>query len=463
MKTRTCEIKGKIKQFPLSLVITVCLFSILLSLLTRLTDFFFISSSVRYTITLGLLLFSALFLFFIGKILNNKPLQIKQVLFGYPANVFFIIANLFLSVILVLYIPKPKIPINHTLIISVLPSGHNADTSIQINRIRKQIDAPKPGSAYIDLEELKFEGGDYQFSEDRLYLGENATARYDSFFSGCISIFFNTSPESHLVDVQFDQIKERYSLFNANEMETEVQLCAPISIQRLSPKWQLIIFCLSITDFFSLFSFLCSLEIIVHFLFFSKSETIKSSLQTITLVFFFGITIFGSITQIYQIWQFPEIHNKNLPPLKPSVFSEGVDFRSIYQKTFQTKKFAHAFILSFLDIYPRLEQVYIDQKTLEAFNFNSFEFQRWFSVYDPQPALNMPIKISDNSIIDWINSEHWVTTEFTLEERGKTFYMNYSLQRPDEFVFITNIGNNFYLIPDSFWTHFEKGYSCSSK
>ena len=368
--------------------------------------------------------------------------------------IIFIVAALIISSILVFFLPRPKIPTNHTLIISVPLSSDGEENKIKINNIRKIIDAPEPGSAYIDFEDVLIREGEVQIEDESLYLNGPSEIRYESYFSGCMSVFFETSPESHLVDIQFDRVKERYSLYSMDNLETEVRLCAPVSIDRLSTKWQMIVIFLYISDAISIFTVLILISLILYFLFLSRSDRSKRTLALIVPVLFAGITLFASAFQVHEIIKYPDVVNEMSPPTKPAVLEENINFQHIYQETLHTKKFAHSFIMTFLDIYPRVGSVYIHQDALDAFNFRSFEFERWFEVFNPQPMVNCPIEISDADLADLVASNVWLRKEIDLEVRDKTFYINYQPQEPDEFILVYNEGNDIYMIPDSLLSDF---------
>ena len=425
-----------------------CFFCVSLSLLVHLTDFFFFTAFLRYSCILLLLLISFFIIFFLYKILKSNQSKLNN-LCSKKWMIIFLVAALIISSILVFFFPRPKIPTSHTLIISVpLPDDGGVNT-IKISNIRKILDAPEPGSAYVNFNDVIVRNGEVQIEDENLYLNGPSEISYESYFSGCMSVFFETSPESHLVDIQFDQVKERYSLYSMDNLETEVRLCAPLSIDRLSAKWQMIVIFLYISDAISIFSALILVSLVFYFLFLSRSDRSKRTLAFIVPVLFAGITLFASAFQVYEIIRYPDVVNEMSPPTKPAVLEEDINFHHIYQETLHTKKFAHSFIMTFLDIYPGVGSVYIHQDTLDAFNFSSFEFQRWFEVFNPQPMDNCPIEISDTDLATMVDSGVWLRKEIDLEARDKTFFVNYPSQDPEEFILITYIGNDFYFIPDS--------------
>ena len=422
--------------------------SILIFIITRIGNFFFLQSYNRYLLIIGSILVAIFCSNFSWIFLKNHPIKQGNFQNKSFAKYLFFFSNIIIALIILPIIPKPKIPTNHELIITVLPSDKVDLSNVQITGLRKILDAPERGSAYVDLETLSSESGIFSYSEEGLLLSQNAIVHYDAFFSGCISIFFNTSPESHLVKIQFDQIEEIFSLLSKEKTETEVNLCAPISIQQMSLKWKLLITGMYIADFTSVFAILFFFEFALFFLFLSKSKSSEIFVRYILLIIFFIVTISSITSQIIRIYQFPKANNNYAPPLKPSVFIEEFNFGSIYQDSYHTKKFAHAFIMNFLDLYPQNVSVYISRATLDEFGFNSFEFDRWFKVYNPQPLENSPIEISNNEIKFVIESENWEITKFSLPERGKEFSINYHEQEPEEFVLITHAGYEFYVIPD---------------
>jgi hypothetical protein len=430
-----------------------CFFCVSLSLLVHLTDFFFLASSLRYACLLLLVLISLSIFFSLFKKIRKDKSQLDSVCSKKWILVFLLVV-LIISSVLVFYLPRPKIPTGHTLLISVPPSGEPEGNTIKVNRIRRIIDAPEPGSAYVDFEDVLIRNGEYQIEDESLYLREPAELRYETYFSGCISIFFETSPESRLVDVAFDQVQERYSLYSKEDQETEVRLCAPVSLDRLSLKWQMIVMFLYICDGISIFSVLILVSLFLYFLFLSRSDKSSKLLRSVSFIACIAVVLSASVFQIYEQIMYPHIRNERIPPIRTTILSEDISFHHIYQETLHTKKFSHYFIMTFLDIYPKVGNVYVHQDTLDAFNFNTFEFQRWFGVFGLQSMDNCPIKISDDDLMDLILNHDWLKKELDLEARDIVFNVNYLRSEPEDFILIFNDGYDIYLIPDSILGNF---------
>ena len=110
-----------------------------------------------------------------------------------------------------------------------------------------------------------------------------------------------------------------------------------------------------------------------------------------------------------------------------------------------------------MDIYPRLDKVYIDEGSLGAHNFNTFEFERWFSVYHYEFVEQIPRNISEIEIADLIANNRWEKSKFNLAEKDKEIVLNYSPEPPREFILITMAGDEFYLVPDTLMSDFMEG------
>jgi len=437
-------------QFLLSVFIGTFFFCILISLFSRVTNLFFIQTTFHSEIIIVSFVFSLLLMIYVNKLLSRMAYGLDLHILRHQSILFLIIINLFFSTLEIRNIPRQEIPVNHELVITVLPTQGLYDSKIQITKITRHLNVPVAENMDVGLENLNIEFGDYELYKNRLFLGENAIVRYRSSFSGNISIFFKTTSASRLVKVQFDQIERQFDLFSTRKKEVEIKLTAPVSLERLSLKWKIFYLGLCLCDHFTIFFILSVLEFIIFSCFFWKSKISESYCNVLSRFLFIGMTIPAIFAQIYQIWIFPNTLNSNLPPLKPIAISEEVNFRNIYQNADHTKNFASAFILSFMDIFPDLNKVYIDPITYQLFNFDSFQFKRWFSVYYPQTSENMPLKITDIEINLIIGSEAWQSINFVVPEPKECIYsIKYLNQKPNEYILIVHRNNNLFLIPDT--------------
>lgn len=210
-------------------------------LLDRLKDIIHIPVATAQFLTIGVFLgpASVWVLWLLRKEIEASKSQ--TLFFRKPINLALLAINLLVSTALLVSLPQPILPTIHTLVVSPLPLENEGSNQIIITGIRKLVHYPNPESVYIELGELEWIGDNHQLYEKRLVIGDGAQAEYQSTFAGCISIFFETAPESGQVKLNFDQIEQRYSLQGETAMETEVRLCAPVSMKRLDLKWQIFI------------------------------------------------------------------------------------------------------------------------------------------------------------------------------------------------------------------------------
>ena len=172
-----------------------------------------------------------------------------------------------IAIALLFFLPQPIIPADHSLAIAPQPSEAVQENHIEILGITKLLNTPSFESAHVNLSDLELDGSGQLTNEGKLLLSDGAVARYDSFFAGCISIFLRAPPESHLVNITFDQIEQRYSLYGEGAGKTEVKLCAPISITRLNFKWGLFVSVFYFSCFWLFFFSLLMGEMSFYFLF----------------------------------------------------------------------------------------------------------------------------------------------------------------------------------------------------
>jgi hypothetical protein len=344
-------------------------------------------------------------------------------------------------------IPPARIPVMHTLEIKALPAEGKTDSSISVLKINRAIRAPRPGGAEADLKDVTVTGR-YRQDADGIHLEEGATLAYSSFYSGCITVHFGTSPDAGQVLVRFDEIEEKFSLASAEPSSTIVDLCSPLPWRGLSLKWQAILLLIYFADLVSILTLTGLGVAALYYLGFNKNlrfqEILRSGLVALSVI----ALITTTDLQIRRILFFPNETATNAPPARPSSAAGPLTFTTIYQQSLHTKRFAHSFILMFMDVYPKLDAVYIHEATWKSFNFRSTQFEEWFAPYHMQSADQMPRPVSQEVVDQLIDEQSWSYHEMILDDQGKTMRLNY-LTTKESFVLVANRGYDFYLLPGS--------------
>jgi len=152
MHTKAEKIKILARQAIIPGACSFVIFCFLMSIISRLTDFFFKSQSQRYLIIFGILLIAALFFNFIWKLLRIRIFQRTHTFFD--NNLLFFAIGLIITVVILIsgVIPMPRIPINHTLEIHALQPEDRSGNVIFIQKITETIDAPLKGSVDVDFD-----------------------------------------------------------------------------------------------------------------------------------------------------------------------------------------------------------------------------------------------------------------------------------------------------------------------
>ncbi len=449
MQTKAEKYQGFASQVAIPAVCSLVVFCLLLSSINRLIDFFFISSSQRYLIIFSFFITSGLFFYFIWRF--SKLWNFQRVLTFLENNLLSFAIALIVTIAILFsgLIPIPKIPINHTLEIHALPTEDVTGNAIFVQKIIETIDAPRIGSIDVDFDQLRIEGGRYQRNPDSIELKENAVLSYKSFYSGCISILFSTSPESKHVQVRFDMTVDKYSLNSPERAPTTIALCSPIPVQYLSFKWKIIVLGLYLADFISIFALVNMLIFPIYFLRFNEGSQSSKIQYQLFLYLSTGIMVVSAIFQIGRIVFFPDETITHAPPAKPPSVAGKLTMEAIYKKSLHRKKFTHSFIYLFMDIYPKLDAVYVSGDTLDAFDFYSQKFNWWFEAYNPLPAEQMPTVLDETEIDHLINGVVWSSKEIMIEEINELITLKFSDIAPEKYVLVTNRGNVFYLLSDS--------------
>ncbi len=147
-----------------------------------------------------------------------------------------------------------RIPADHNLKIQPLPGEEHTRNVIYIDNIIEMIDAPDEGSINADISDIQITDGDYSISGNEIVLEEGAILTYTSFYSGCVRVIFETSPESGKVLIRFDNTEEIHSLNSAERNQTEVNVCSRYQFNQLSDKWKLIHIAIFVLDIIALTS-----------------------------------------------------------------------------------------------------------------------------------------------------------------------------------------------------------------
>jgi hypothetical protein len=229
-------------QFAVSAWVFIITLSFLWSIISRATNIFFLSNQERLMVTVVILFFSfsTFLLFFLNNnfykvILRNikgtgRTFTISILLSSLVA------AGLFISNLL----PTVSIPFQHQLVIKPLPTDNHVKNIVYIDSIIEMIDAPAIGSNLVDSSEIQATDGIFSINTNEISLHEGAVLTYSSFYSGCVRIIFNTTPESGKVVVQFDNVEQTYSLYSSDEDQSEINLCSKYPLNQLTPKWRII-------------------------------------------------------------------------------------------------------------------------------------------------------------------------------------------------------------------------------
>lgn len=260
-------------RFAISAGAFIITLSILWSIISRATNIFFLSNQERMMVT-GLIFFFS-FSIFIIFLLSKKICQIILRNIKGTGHAFIIMnifsaifsASLFLSNLL----PTVSIPFNHILKIQPLPTVENVKNVVYIDSIIEMIDAPDIGSNLVNTANLQVTNGNYSIQGGKIIMEEGAILTYSSFFSGCVRIIFNTTPDSRKVYVQFDNKGDNFSLYSSDKDKTEVNLCSGFPFNQLSLKWKLI----SIVNYFLNIIALTSIFGFEIFLIFYNKRTIS--------------------------------------------------------------------------------------------------------------------------------------------------------------------------------------------
>ena len=437
------------KQAAIPAVCSFVIFCLFLSTISRLDDFFFKSFSQRYLIIFGILIIAALFFNFIWKLSKNRNFQHA---FTFLDNIlpFFAIA-LIITIVTLLseVIPMPKIPINHTLKIHALPPEDGSGNLIFLQKITETIDAPQKGSVDVDFDLLKINDGRHERKSQYIQLEENAVLYYNSFYSGCISILFITSPDSKKVQVHFDKTADVYSLRSQDMAPTTVDMCSQIPVENLSFKWKIIVLGLYMADFISIFAIVGLIALLINILLFEEEEQTNKIQHQFILYLSTGIIVVSVILQIGRIVFFPDETITRAPSAKPQSVARKLTLWNVYEVALHRKRFSTSFPLAFMDIYPCLEQVYVDSTTWDVFGFDNIPIERWLGLYGLQLGQGMEIEPDRQKVEELIDFKDWNVKKIPVDNEGVYVLMKYQKEKPDSYVYVTNRGETIYVIPDT--------------
>ena len=449
MHTKAEKFKILTSQAAFPAVCSFVIFCFFLSTISRLTDFFFKSSSQRRLIIFGFFIAAIFFYYFIWRLSKSR---IFQRVHTFPDNILLFLAIALTIAIVTLFsglIPMPKIPIYHTLEILALPMEDGSRNVILIQKIIETIDAPQKGSVDVDFNQLRIDEGNHERIPDGIRLEENAVLSYNSFYSGCISILFSTSPESKYVQVLFDKTVNRYSLFSQEKAPTMVDLCSPIPVDNLSLKWKIIVIGLYIADFISIFAIGSLILLLVNILLFMEGNKGNKIQHQLFIFLSIGIIAVSAIFQIRRIVFFPDEKITQGPPAKPPSVAGKLTIWDVYEVALVNQKLAYSFAFALMDVYPRLEQIYVDSKTWEVYHFDTKYFERLFGVYGLRSAEEMEGEPTRQKIDELIDLEYWMVKKIPVNDEGEFLWMKYQKEKPDSYVYITNRDDILYVIPDT--------------
>jgi hypothetical protein len=350
--------------------------SVFWSVISRVTNIFFLSKQERLIIT-GLIFLLSL-LVFILFLLNKKiPRFILSHIKGrgYSFLLLNILAAIFAAGLLLgSLIPMIRIPTDHNLTIQPLPGKEHTGNVIYIANIIEMIDAPDEGSINADVSDIQITDGNFSISGNEIILEEGAVLTYTSFYSGCVRVIFETSPESGKVLIRFDNTEKIYSLNSGDRNQTEVNLCSRYQLEQLSDKWKLIHisnFVLDIIALSSLFSLIIiplSSKKVNDLLRPFFTAVSKHSIEIIILSIFIIIQVV--IISSYSAEEQP-LSAPLIPQFKSSLITKG-DF--IYND-FDTSLI---YILVNQYKFPTLMTIIVDETAYNACDLKSkFFINRW--------------------------------------------------------------------------------------
>ncbi|HUV16071.1 MAG TPA: hypothetical protein VMW28_05870, partial [Pelolinea sp.] len=196
------QIIDRIKQSNIALIFTAVILFLFVSFSSHFTNLFFLPAEKRYLVIIGFLIADAIIFFLVWRFSNKRGFQKKIAELNLPLLLFPITLVAALVIAASGFIPSFRVPVDHRLEISFLPLEKGDSNKIDIHKIIRTINAPQEGGAEVEYDQLAIQGGFYEFTGDGIRLEENATLSFSSYYSGCVSILFNTSPESGQVLVR---------------------------------------------------------------------------------------------------------------------------------------------------------------------------------------------------------------------------------------------------------------------
>ena len=146
---------------------------------------------------------------------------------------------------------------------------------------------------------------------------------------------------------------------------------------------------------------------------------------------------------------FPDETITHAPPAKPPSIAGKPTLWNVYEVALHRKRLSTSFALAFLDVYPHLDQVYIDSANWDVFGLDTIPIERWLGVYRLRSAEDMegePARQKIDELIDFID---WDVKKIPVTDEGVYVCMKYQKVKPESYVYITNRGETFYVIPDT--------------